>query len=206
MQAKGRKAEQAEITREALVKVARGLFAERGYAHSSIGEIIGLAGVSRGALYHHFRDKRDLFQAVFEDVESDLAQQLLSASGGERDSGELLRAGLHAFLDACAQPDVQRISILDAPSVLGWETWRKIEAKYGFGLLMNALRVAMESGAIRPQRLEPLAHVLFGALLEAAMVIGRADDVEATRAEMAKTLEVLLKGLRPDGAQMPEDV
>lgn len=200
---RSRKAEQAEETRAALLEVARDLFAERGYAGTSTEEIVQRARVTRGALYHHFRGKTDLFEAVVEEMEQESAQRLMAASAGGPDAWERLRLGLRAFLDACGDPAIQRILLLDAPSVLGWDKWREIDARYGFGMLKAGLLDAMERGLIARQPLEPLAHLLLGALMEGAMLIARADDFESTRAEVGETVERLLEGLRAQTGPRP---
>lgn len=193
---KSRKAEQAESTRAALVEVALELFGERGYAGTSTEEIVQRARVTRGALYHHFRDKTDLFEAVVEETERQSVARLIAASQGGADAWERLRLGLRAFLDGCEEPAIQRILLLDAPSVLGWDKWREIDARYGFGLMKAGLQEAMERGIVRRQPLEPLAHLLLGAVMEGAMLIARAEDIAGTRAEVGETLERLLEGLR----------
>ena len=104
--------------------------------------------------------------------------------------------GCQAFLDACLEPAVQRIILLDAPSVLGWETWRRIEAEYGLGLIRQSLQAAMKAGYVDTQPVDPLAHILLGALNEAAMVIARAEDEQSTRAEVGAVVDRLLKGLK----------
>ncbi|MEX0800048.1 MAG: helix-turn-helix domain-containing protein [Dehalococcoidia bacterium] len=196
METKSRKAEHAESTRAALLAVAQQLFAERGYAETSTEEIVQRARVTRGALYHHFRDKRDLFEAVVEEMEAGIATRLVAAAAGETDPWRRLHTGLGAFLDACEEPAIQRVLLMDAPSVLGWEKWREIDAKYGFGMLKGGLQAAMDSGAIKPQPVDPLAHLLTGAVMEAAMVIATAKDVRSARAEVGATLERLMEGLR----------
>jgi AcrR family transcriptional regulator len=196
MYVKSRKAEQSEHTRALLVGVARALFAERGFAGTATEAIVGRAGVTRGALYHHFRDKRDLFQAVVEDVQREVAQRVLAAGAAVADPWERMRTGVHAFLDACLDPAVQRIVLLDAPSVLGWQTWREIDARYGFGLLRAVLQGLMDAGLIEPQPVDPLAHVLLGALSEAGMVIAQAADVQAARAAVGASIDRLFRGLR----------
>jgi AcrR family transcriptional regulator len=193
------KAEQAEATRAALVSAARELFAERGYAAVGTEEIVRRARVTRGALYHHFKGKDDLFRAVVEIVEAELTErigaQAAAAAGG--DALDVLRAGANAFLDASLEPEVQRIIMLDAPAVLGWEAWHEIGERYGLGLVMAVLGAAMEAGAIKPLPLRPLAHVIIGALDEAAMLVARADDDGTTRREVGETIEAILAGLRP---------
>ena len=196
METKSRRAEHAESTRAALLAVAQELFAELGYAGTSTEEIVQRARVTRGALYHHFRDKRDLFEAVVEEMEAGIATRLVAAAASETDPWGRLQSGLATFLDACEEPAIQRVLLMDAPSVLGWEKWREIDAKYGFGMLKGGLQSAMDSGAIQPQPVDPLAHLLTGAVMEAAMVIATAKDVRSARAEVGATLERLMEGLR----------
>lgn len=191
------KAERSDATRRALIAVARGLFAERGYAQTPIEEIVRRAQVTRGALYHHFQDKRDLFRAVYEDVEKGFAQRLGETVMAEPDPALHLQVGCDAFLDACLEPDMQRIALLDAPSVLGWESWKEVESRYGLALVVAALTGAIEAGVVARQPVEPLARLLLGALNEAGLSIARADDVEAARAEMGDTLGLLLEALKP---------
>ena len=196
MPVKGRKAEQYEHTRRLLLDVARRLFAEHGYAGTATEEVVRRAGVTRGALYYHFRDKRDLFRAVVEDLQQQILGQVQAAAATAADPWAALRAGLHAFLDACMEPAVQRIVLLDAPSVLGWAAWRELDAKYGFGLLRTVLQELMDAGLLEPQPVEPLAHILLGALSEAGLVIAEAEDVAEARAAVGASLDRLLRGLR----------
>src|SRR6516164_3359363 len=121
------KAEQSEATRTALLATARAMFAERGYAAVGTEEIVRSAGVTRGALYHHFAGKAELFEAVYEDVERELVGTIAdSLMATATDPLQALHAGTRAFLEACEDPAVQRIAMIDAPSVLGWERWREI--------------------------------------------------------------------------------
>lgn len=195
MEVKSRKQEQSEATKAALIDVARKLFAEKGYADTSTEEIVQGAGVTRGALYHHFRDKEDLFEATFEQVESEFTQRIMVASAGGTDQWQGLLAGVRAFLEECRDPEIQQIVLLDAPSVLGWQRWREIEAKYGFGLVKAALQGAMDAGLIGQQPVDPLAHMLLGALNEAGMLVARAKD-DAERAEIEGTVAGILGALR----------
>jgi AcrR family transcriptional regulator len=190
-------AERSQATRDALIEAARKLFAKRGYAEVGTEEIVRAAGLTRGALYHHFGGKRELLAAVYEQIEQELAERIASAALGATDPLEAMRAGTEMFLDACLEPEVQRIVLLDAPAVLGWERWREIAAEHGLGLIELTLQSAIDAGAIAPQPVKPLAHVLMGALDEAAMVVARAEDPAAMRVEVAATLQSLLEGLRP---------
>jgi AcrR family transcriptional regulator len=193
----GLQAERAQATRDALLTAGRELFAERGYAAVGTEEIVRRARVTRGALYHHFEGKDELFRAVFEQVERELTERIAARAGAQAaDPWEAMRAGAEAFLDASLEPAVQRIVLLDAPAVLGWDVWREVGARYGLGLVQAALEAAMEAGVIARRPARPLAHLLMGALDEAAMYVARADDVGAARAEMGTTVSSLLEALR----------
>jgi AcrR family transcriptional regulator len=191
------KAEQSAATRAALVAAGRELFAQRGYAGVGTEEIVRAAGVTRGALYHHFARKRELFEAVYEDVERRLVEQIAaSAIASASDPLSALEAGAQAFLDACEDPAVQRVALLDAPSVLGWERWREIGLRYGFGVVQATVQEAINAGLIEPQPVVPLAHLLLGAIDEGAMLIARAGDEGRTRAEVGAAVARFLQSLR----------
>jgi AcrR family transcriptional regulator len=191
------KAEQREATTAALIDAARALFAERGYAGVGTEEIVQKAGVTRGALYHHFKGgKEDLFRAVLVQVSAETTQRVIAAASTTDDPWEELVIGTDAFLDACTRPEVQRIMLIDGPSVLGWDMWREADGNVALGLLEAAITHAMNSGRMVRQPPRPLAHVLLGAIDEAAMVVARADDQDVARDEMSRTLRRLLEGLR----------
>jgi AcrR family transcriptional regulator len=194
---RGSKAAQSEATRAKLVKVARRLFAKKGYAAVGTEEVVKKAGVTRGALYHQFTGKKDLFKAVFEQVEADAAQRIVAQAGQAGDPLGELRTGVRLWLDSCFDPEVRRIVLVDGPSVLGFDEWREILARYGLGLLAAVLQAAMDAGAIERQPVMPLAHVITGALNAAALYVTEADDPEAARAEMDPVLERLVATLRP---------
>ena len=189
-------AEQADETRTALGAAARQLFTERGYAATSTTEIVERAGVTRGALYHHFAAKEDLFRAVFEQLEDEVTKHVAKEALTSADPLEQLRRGTRAYLDACIDPAVQRVVLLEGPSVLGWQTWQEIEQRYGYGLVVAGVEAAIGAGLIAAQPVEPLAHVLFGALTEAGMVVARADNPGVARADMEAAMDRLLDGLR----------
>jgi AcrR family transcriptional regulator len=192
------KAAQSEATRASLIATARGLFAQRGYAAVGTEEIVRAAGVTRGALYHHFRGKKELFEAVYEDVERQLVERIAaSAIASASDPLQALHAGAQAFLDACEDPAVQRIALVDAPSVLGWQQWREIGLRYGFGLVQGTVQAAMDAGLIDRQPVEALSHLLLGAIDEGAMFIARADDGGATREDVGSSVTRFLDALRP---------
>jgi AcrR family transcriptional regulator len=191
------KAEQSEATRVALIAAGRRLFGERGYADVGTEEVVRAAGVTRGALYHHFAGKSDLLEAVYRQVEEEVTTRIAEtalASGASSPVGSM-RAGIAMFIDACAEPEVQRIVLLDAPAVLGWDRWREIAASYGLGLIEASLEAAVEAGEIPAQPVKPLAHVLMGAMDEAAMLVARSED-PGVREEVTAVLERLLESLR----------
>lgn len=195
------KAEQSKATRSALVATARELFAERGYASVGTEEIVRATGVTRGALYHHFRDKEDLFSAVYEQVESELTNEIGEAVMDPSNSAvsgpwEALGLGGELFLRACARPEIQRIALIDAPSVLGWERWREIGSRYGLGLIEDVLQAAIDAGEIEPRPVSTLAHMLLGAIDELALVIARAADRAAAQTEAQAMFTWLLESLR----------
>jgi AcrR family transcriptional regulator len=194
------KAERSEATRAELTATARRLFGDRGYAEVGTEEIVRAAGVTRGALYHHFEGKADLFRAVFEEIERELAERIAREALSRPDAWEAHLAGLEMFLDACLEPEVQRIALLDAPSVLGWETWREIEARYWLGLIKLSLEGLIEAEVITEQPVEPLAQTILGALAEAGLYVARADDVPKARAETSAVVRRLLEGLRLQSA------
>jgi AcrR family transcriptional regulator len=197
MEGRSLKAERSDATRAALLKAARKLFSERGYAAVGTEEIVKRAKVTRGALYHHFRDKKDLFRAVHEELEAETAQRIADqlAAGNADDPLELLRMGARTFLEHTTGP-LARVTLVDAPSVLGWAEWRRIDEKYGMGLVMAALQTAMEAGALRRQPVKPLAHLLLAAVGEAGMLIANAADPQAVRSEVEPPLLALFDGLR----------
>lgn len=190
--------ERTEATRAALVVAARRLFGAEGYAAVGTERIAREAGVSRGALYHQFADKTDLFAAVLEQVEAELAERMLARAGGvadPTDTATLLIEGSEAFLDAATEPDLARIVLIDGPSVLGWERWREICLHHSVGLVAALLADGMERGVLDRQPVDALTYVLVGAVDEAALYVALAADPVAARDEMRLVLRRVLAGL-----------
>jgi AcrR family transcriptional regulator len=190
-------ADRSAATRDALVAAARPLFAQHGFGAVGTETIVRAAGVTRGALYHQFADKTELFAAVFEAVEQDLGTRIDAQIGasGETDPIAIMALGANAWLDASTDPEVQRIALVEAPAVLGYARWREIGLQYGMGLVESVLTFAIEAGRIPPQPVRPLAHVLIGALDEAALYIAQADDQDAARREARAVMSRLIAGL-----------
>jgi len=191
------KAERSTATRQRLIATARALFAKRGFAAVGTEEIVKRARVTRGALYHHFRDKRDLFRAVHVEVEAEMAGFVRAqlAQTSLRQPMELFRAGARAFLDKSAEPAYGRIALIEAPTVVGWTEWRAVDERYGLGLVITGLQAAMAAGAITVQPAKPLAHLLRAAIGEAGMLIANSSDRDAVRAEVEPALLILIYGL-----------
>lgn len=190
-------AERTAATRAQLMEAARKLFADKGFAEVSTQAIVAEAGVTRGALYHQFEDKAQLFAAVYEDVERDLVAEIARQIAEQRpaDPLEAMRVGARLFLDGCSAPDVAQIVLIDAPAVLGWVRWREVGMKYGLGVIEGMLVQAIADGAIPDQPVRSTAHVLLGALDEAALYISRADDRAQARREMDAVCDRLLLGI-----------
>jgi AcrR family transcriptional regulator len=178
--------ERTAQTRAALITAARRLFGAEGFAEVGAGRVALEAGMTRGALYHQFADKAGLFAAVLEEVEAEIAQRVASAVAGfdPADTTGMLLAGAGAWLDASTEPDLQRIVLLDGPSVLGWDRWREICLRHTVGLIAALLQDGIDRGSLPPQPVQALTHVLVGAVDEAALYIAQADDMAAARADM----------------------
>jgi AcrR family transcriptional regulator len=188
-------AERSRTTRAALLEAARKLFVERGYGAVSAEEIVAAAGLTRGALYHHFKDKRDLFEAVFEEAERNMTEEIASAIAAAGDAVSGMTVGLTTFLDVCERPDVVRLVLTDAPAVLGWQEWRAVEARHGLGLIRRTLERAAAEGLLAPAPIEVLAQLVLSAMIEAALLIAHAPDRRDARAEAERGLAALLSGL-----------
>lgn len=195
MAARRTQKQRSETTTAALVDAARRLFAEKGFAETSIDDIIAAVGVTRGALYHHFDSKTELFRAVFEAQEETLTEAVAAAAAGQPDSWSGLQAGSEAFVNACLDPATQRILLIDAPSVIGWEAMREIESRYALALLRGGLEGAVREGRLEDRPLGPLTHLLLGALSECAMAIARDPDPPAMAAQARGELIRLLNAL-----------
>jgi AcrR family transcriptional regulator len=187
--------ERSRTTRAALLAAARDLFAEHGFTATGREQIAERAGVTRGALYHHFGSKERLFRAVVEQLEEELGAQVMVAAARSDDAAEQLRLGCMAFLDACLDPAVRRVVLIEAPVVLGWDQWREIDARHGLLLVTHALEAVVTSGQMAPVAVEPLAHLLLGALNEAAMLVAHAAQPKKARVEVGGTVELVLERL-----------
>ncbi|SNS30888.1 transcriptional regulator, TetR family [Streptosporangium subroseum] len=188
------RARQREQTRRTLLRESRRLFATQGYGAVGLSEIVRAAGVTKGALYHHFDSKAALFRAVLEEVQQQVARTVAATAEAHDDPWTQFTAGCQAFLTAGTDPDVQRIMLVDGPSVLGWNEWRALDEAASARHLAEALTALIEGGMIAPQPVAPLTHLLSGAMNEAALwLAGSAnpEDLTDARAALSRILEAL---------------
>ncbi len=190
-------AERSAATRAALTTAARTLWGERGYAAVGTPEIAEAAGVTRGAMYHQFPDKAALFLAVVEAVEADVMARLAEAGAASASTtpAAALRSAAESWLVVADDPEVRQLLLLDAPTVLGWDGFRDVAQRYSLGMTEQLLSAAMQAGQLAHQPVRALAHVLIGALDEAAMVIATAEDPEQARADVGIVVHRLLDAM-----------
>lgn len=184
-----------QSTRDRLVAIAKELFAQDGYEATSIEVILERSGVSRGALYHHFTDKKALFEAVIRRVHSDAVQSTIDAARGSADGVAALRAGCLAWLELARDPSVRRIVLIDAPAVIGWELWRKIDEEHSLGIVKSGLTAAAKRNLLPRRHIEPVAHMLLATLNELALLIATADDQKRAERDAIQAFDFLLRRL-----------
>jgi AcrR family transcriptional regulator len=189
------KAAQREATTKRLLEVARQQFTKHGYAQTATEAIVDEAGVTRGALYHHFESKEGLFKAVVEVVQKDVASRIEAAVSKSNDPWQQLLIGCKTFLTASMDADIQQIMLLDAPAVLGFETWREIDSQNSMRLLRESVQELVDKKVIRTPSVEAFTHLLSGAMNEAALWVARSANPKQTLQEATKTLEHLLNSV-----------
>ena len=194
----GKRAAQGRATRGQLIEVATSLFADHGYEGTSIEAVLTAAGVSRGALYHHFAGKEALFTAVLEVLSDRITAQLTEVISGCADPVDAVRAAALGWIDLAGDPVIQRIMLVDAPSVLGWEQWRAMDEGRTVGAMRDMLQAVSDTGRLPGELVVPFAHMILAALDEAAMVVARAPDSRVAVAEERQAVEEFLaRLLRP---------
>ena len=184
-----------ERTRAVIVQAARQEFAMSGFGDAQLSRIVEAAGVTTGAIYHHFGDKRGLFIATAHVVEKELLETVLEVSAKKRDSWEQVSAGLMAVLDMAVREDVRRIVFVDAPTVIGPAAWRESEVQYSFGVMLKALTALKEEGRLMASDTRVTAQILLGAIAEAANAVAQSDDSAGALIDARRTLGALLQAL-----------
>lgn len=193
------KKQQSQATIKRLIRVAMQEFSSKGYAGASTEAIVRDASVTRGALYHHFNGKKDLFYAVFKEAQREIGRMIEEQADAEADLWEGLISGCNAFLTACSNPELQQIVVIDAPSVLDWNTYREVDTDMpgsGLSLLKECLQGLIDQKTIKPLPIEALAHLLSGAMDEAAVWIAQSKNSPKALKEAQNALEVLLESLK----------
>jgi len=190
-----KRAAQGRATREQLIEVATRLFAEHGYEDTSIEAVLAAAGVSRGALYHHFAGKDALFEAVVQSVDERITVEMTAAISGVQDPVEVLHVGALMWIDLAGDPVIQRIILTDGPAVLGWERWRTMNEEGAYGQTRALMQAVADAGQLPQHLVGPFAHMVLAAIDEMAVVIARADDPAAALAEGRVAVEELLRRL-----------
>jgi len=193
--APGKRAAQGRATRGQLIEVATRLFAEHGYEGTSIEAVLSAAGVSRGALYHHFAGKEALFEAVVSAVSDQVTVELTEAVRGCVDPLDAMRTAAIAWIGLAADPVIQRVVLVDAPSVLGWDRWRAMDDGRTLGAMRAMLQAISDSGRLPAELVGPFSHMILAALDEIVMVIARAPDSTAAVAEGRMAVRALLDRL-----------
>jgi AcrR family transcriptional regulator len=193
--APGKRVAQGRATRGQLIEVATSLFADHGYEGTSIDAVLAAAGVSRGALYHHFAGKEALFTAVLEAVSDRVTAEVTEAIRDCTDPVDAVRTGAMAWIDLAGDPVIQRVMLVDAPSVLGWEQWRAMDEGRTVGAMRAMLQAVSDSGRLPGELVVPFSHMILAALDEAAMVVARAPDSGAAAAESRKAVDQFLNRL-----------
>lgn len=191
-----KQAERISKTKSAIITAATDLFGANGFDPTTMDDIVRRSGTAKGGVYHHFPTKTAIFEAVFHETYASLVTRTAAAAKGHDDPLAAMTAAIHAYFDACAHPATGRIILKDGPAVLGWDTWRKIDASYFGGGVRRSLAAAMEAQLIAAQPLEPLSRILLGAITEAAVACADSDNYDTKGKEYGAALERLIDALR----------
>jgi AcrR family transcriptional regulator len=186
------RSERSAATRRTLVDVAVRLFAERGYDGTSIEAVLAETGMSRGSLYHHFAGKPALFEAALYAVEERIGAETAAAATAATTAVEALRVGSLAWVRLAGDPVVQRIVLIDAPAVLGWQRWREIEEEHALGSVRLILQQASDDGRLDPGLVDSFAHIVLATMNELALLVARADDQAAARRTAEEAIDAYL--------------
>jgi AcrR family transcriptional regulator len=197
--------DRGQATRAHILNVATKLFAADGYEATSIDVVLQASGVSRGALYHHFANKEAVFAAVLENVEASVAKHVAAAAAGATNPLDALRAGCAAWLELARDATVRQVVLVDAPSVIGWKTWRELDDGYALGLLKAALGAMAAAGRFRREMIDTYAHLLLAAMIEASLLVARASDAADAVAKGREALEGLLSRVAAVEPNQPWD-
>ncbi|WP_010273183.1 TetR/AcrR family transcriptional regulator [Paenibacillus senegalensis] len=191
-----RSREETNETIHTLLQIAQQHFTKRGYSAVVLEEVAQAAGMTRGAVYHHFRSKKGLFQHVLEAVQVIIGQHVEKEAMKSDDPWEQLHLGCRGFLEAAVEPHHRRIVLIDGPAVLGWETWRRLDEQNSMSHLREQLAMMQEQRLLKPMPLDALTHFLSGALNESALWIAESEDIAAAMRQSMDVLNAILEGIR----------
>ncbi|HEY7076226.1 MAG TPA: TetR/AcrR family transcriptional regulator [Solirubrobacteraceae bacterium] len=186
-----------EATRRAVLAAARASFGRKGYAQTSVDEIAAAAGVTKGAVYHHFDGKQALFRAVHAEVEADALARATGAGDPAAPPIDLIVTQLNAYLDAALDDEIRRITLIDGPALLGFEWDPTAEQQAAHEALRSFIATAIARGQIVDLDPDALAHLIGGLALQGGLLIARAGDPDATRATLGQAIDAMLHGLAP---------
>lgn len=178
-----------------MLDAAREEFAAAGYQEARTEAIVARAGLTRGALYHHFGDKLGLFAAVVEQLQAEIAREVTAAATAAGTPLAAMRAGFHRYLALCTRPDIRRIVAVDGPAALGWETWQELDERHAFDATRATLRAAMQAGELPEGADEPLARVLLGMITHAGLDVGRSTMPDRRQRELSQAVDLVLDHL-----------
>lgn len=190
------KAEQKQQTMQKLIEVAREMFSKKGYADAAMEDIVKQAGVTRGALYHNFGSKEGLFEAVLASVQQEIGERVEAEAAKSEEPWQQLILGCLAFVSSAVEQRNKRILLIDGPSVIGWEKWRRMDEENSMRHLREQLQTMQEQGYLRPVCIDALAHLLSGAMNEAVLWISETPDQEKSLEEISAAMTLLLEGYR----------
>lgn len=191
------KAETTETIRK-LIDIARIHFTEYGYVNAALESIVHEANLTRGAVYHHFRSKMDLFRSVLEDVQREIAERVEQEASKHEDSWQQLYFGCRAFMIAAVEERNRRIMLIDGPAILGWETWREMDKNHSMRLLRAQLDTMQKQGDFQVIPLDALTHFISGGLNEMALWLATPSAQPKTLDETMQVLTAFLDGFKPN--------
>jgi AcrR family transcriptional regulator len=191
-----RRQEYSSSTRRALLKNAAELFTERGYAGTSLDEVVAAARVTKGALYHHFQGKLALFQAVFDDIEAGAVKRITSQVRKRKDPWDKALTAVNCFLEVCQEPAYRRIVMQEGPVALGFDRWRESEERSTYGLVHDLVRRVLRQYRIEGTLLDTFSRIFYGAMSSAGVAVSEAEDAETASREVATVITLMLAGLR----------
>lgn len=194
--ATGRRQDYSSSTRRALLDCATELFAERGYAGTSLDEVVANARVTKGALYHHYSGKRALFEAVFERTQERVVKQISAETKKVKDPWERAVVGVRAFMSVCQEPEFRRIVMQEGPVALGFDRFREAEERNTYGLVRGIVAKVLKPYDVPESIVETFTRVFYGAMSAAGMAVSQADDPEAVSREVETVIGIVLAGLR----------